>query len=194
MPSIARLVDAKEQDSPEVAYDDSDEELKPPSDSGSEVSGEGVNPTPKRQNLTKIRPYNQRDTKREANELKPKALSARGLRRLEAKTNAFLIKTMDNTHVRLGKDLETSFKIFHAICEKYEGVSSHGDPYFIQRYLMKIKYEEGSDLTDFFIKLEHAMDAVSSATESVVTDGKKSLYLFDAMPETWMHDLNVWKD
>ncbi|GMF26093.1 unnamed protein product [Phytophthora fragariaefolia] len=184
---------AKEQDPPEVDYDDSDEELKPPSDSGSEVSGKGVNPTPKRQDLPKIRPFNQRDTKREAKALKPKALSARELRRLEAKTKAFLIKTMDNTHVRLVKDLETSFEIFQAICEKYEGVSSHGDPYFIQGYLMKIKYEEGSDLTDFFIKLEQAMDAASSATESVMTDGQKSLYLFHAMPETWKHDLNVWK-
>ncbi|GMF62007.1 unnamed protein product [Phytophthora fragariaefolia] len=36
---------AKEQDSPEVDYDDSDEDLKPPSDSGSEGSGKGVNPT-----------------------------------------------------------------------------------------------------------------------------------------------------
>ncbi|GMF62006.1 unnamed protein product [Phytophthora fragariaefolia] len=78
---------------------------------------------------------------------------------------------MDNTHVRLVKDLETSFEIFQAICEKYEGVSSHGDLYFIQGYLMKFKYEEGSDLTDFFIKLEQAMDAGSSATESVMTDG-----------------------
>ncbi|GMF41337.1 unnamed protein product [Phytophthora fragariaefolia] len=109
---------AKEQDSPEVDYDDSDEELKPPSDSGSEVSGKGVNPTPKRQDLPKIRPFNQRDTKREAKALKPKALSARELRRQEAKTKAFLIKTMDNTHVRLVNDLETSFEIFQAICEK----------------------------------------------------------------------------
>ncbi|KAE8982170.1 hypothetical protein PR002_g23604 [Phytophthora rubi] len=184
---------AIEQDSPEVDYDDSDEELKPPSDSGSEDSGEGANSTSRRQDLPQIRPFNQRDTKRDVKALKPKALNARKLRRLEAKTKAFLIKTMDNTHVRLVKDLETSFEIFQAICEKYEGVSSHGDPYFIQGYLMKIKYEEGSDLTDFFIKLEQAMDAASSATESVMTDGQKSLYLFHAMPETWKHDLNVWK-
>ncbi|GMF20468.1 unnamed protein product [Phytophthora fragariaefolia] len=38
------------------------------------------------------------------------------------------------------------------------------------------------------------MDAASSATESVMTGGQKSLYPFHAMLETWKHDLNVWKD
>ncbi|KAG3086717.1 hypothetical protein PI124_g18146 [Phytophthora idaei] len=124
---------------------------------------------------------------------KPQPLSPRERRRLEAKTKAFLMETMDNTHVRLVKNFETSYDIFKYICEKYEGASFHGDPYFIQHYWMEIKYEEGSDLTEFFLKLENAMKAASEATESVMTEGQKSLYLFRSMPKSWKNDLHIWK-
>ncbi|KAG6616178.1 Pol Polyprotein [Phytophthora cinnamomi] len=100
---------------------------------------------------------------------------------------------MDNTHVRLVKDLKTSYEIFQAICAKYEGAAFHGDPYFIQHYLMELKYEEGGDLDDFFLKLENAMNATSEATESVMTEGQKSIYLFHALPKSWKDDLRVWK-
>ncbi|EGZ21757.1 hypothetical protein PHYSODRAFT_496377, partial [Phytophthora sojae] len=101
---------------------------------------------------------------------------------------------MDNTHVRLVKNLVTSYDIFTFICEKYKGAAFHGDPYFIQHYLMEIKYEEGSDLSEFFVKLETAMKAASEATESVMTEGQKSIYLFHSMPKSWKDDLRVWKD
>ncbi|KAG2777615.1 hypothetical protein PC129_g22313 [Phytophthora cactorum] len=58
---------------------------------------------------------------------------------------------------------------------------------------MEIKYEEGSDLTDFFLKLENAMKAASEATKSGMTEGQKSLYLFHSMPKSWKNDLRIWK-
>uniref|UniRef100_H3GIX7 Retrovirus-related Pol polyprotein from transposon TNT 1-94-like beta-barrel domain-containing protein n=1 Tax=Phytophthora ramorum TaxID=164328 RepID=H3GIX7_PHYRM len=149
---------ADEIDSDAVDYEESDEELKPPSDSGSDNSGEGINTTMKRSDLPEIRPFSRH-----------------------------------NTHVRLVKNITTSYAIFQAICKKYEGAAFHGDPYFIQHFLMKIKYEESSDLTEFFLQLENAMKAASEATESVMTDGQKSLYLFHSMPKTWKDDLRVWK-
>ncbi|POM68315.1 Hypothetical protein PHPALM_15541 [Phytophthora palmivora] len=100
---------------------------------------------------------------------------------------------MDDTHIRLVKNLTTAFDIFQAICTKYEGAAFHGDPYFIQHFVMEIKYEEGGDLTSFFLELENAMKAASEATESPLTDGQKSLYLFHSMPTTWKDDLRVWK-
>ncbi|OWY92126.1 hypothetical protein PHMEG_00038994 [Phytophthora megakarya] len=39
---------------------------------------------------------------------------------------------------------------------------------------MEIKYEEGGDLTSFFLELENVMKAASEATESPLTDGRKS--------------------
>ncbi|GMF49564.1 unnamed protein product [Phytophthora fragariaefolia] len=50
--------------------------------------------------------------------------------------------TMDNTHVRLVKNLVTSYDIFSFICEKYEGAAFHGDRYFIQHYLMEINLQK----------------------------------------------------
>ncbi|KAK1928487.1 hypothetical protein P3T76_016013 [Phytophthora citrophthora] len=83
--------------------------------------------------------------------------------------------------------------VFNYICQKCEGSAFHGDPYFIQHYLMEIKYEEGSDLTEFFLKLENAMKAASEATESVMTEGQKSIYLSHSMPKLWKDDLRIWK-
>ncbi|POM76728.1 Hypothetical protein PHPALM_6000 [Phytophthora palmivora] len=82
------------------------------------------------------------------------------------------MKTKDNTHVRLVKNLNTSYEILTFNCETYEGAAFHGDPYFIQHYLMEIKYEEGFDLTEFFLKLANAIKAASEATESQSIDGK----------------------
>ncbi|GMF17372.1 unnamed protein product [Phytophthora lilii] len=58
---------------------------------------------------------------------------------------------------------------------------------------MDIKYVEGSDLNEFFLSLENAMKAASDATESVMTEGQKSIYLFHSMPKSWKNDLRIWK-
>ncbi|POM65069.1 Hypothetical protein PHPALM_19291, partial [Phytophthora palmivora] len=58
---------------------------------------------------------------------------------------------------------------------------------------MEIKYEKGTDLTEFFLKLVNAMKAASEATESVMTEGQKSIYLFHSMPKSWKDDLRIWK-
>ncbi|KAL3667485.1 hypothetical protein V7S43_019054 [Phytophthora oleae] len=184
-----------EVDSDAVDYEDSDDELKPPSDSD-EDSGASSDTSIKRKDLPVARPFSQRDARRarkRAKKEKPQPLSQRERRRQEAKTKAFLMKTMDNMHVRLVKNLMTLYEIFNFICQKYEGAAFHGDPYFIQHYLMEIKYEEGSDLTEFFLKLENAMKAASEATESVMTEGQKSIYLFHSMPKSWKDDLRIWK-
>uniref|UniRef100_H3GSE4 Uncharacterized protein n=1 Tax=Phytophthora ramorum TaxID=164328 RepID=H3GSE4_PHYRM len=103
-------------------------------------------------------------------------------------------KTMDDTHIRLVKNLTTAYDIFQAICKKYEGAAFHGDPmYYILHFLMETKYEEGSDVNEFFLILEDAMRAASKATESVLTDGQKSVYLFHSMPASWKDDLRIWK-
>ncbi|KAG3200676.1 hypothetical protein PC128_g4425 [Phytophthora cactorum] len=124
---------------------------------------------------------------------KPVPPSSRRLRRMEAQTKAFLMKTMDDTHIRLVKNLTSAYDIFQAICKKYEGAAFLGDPYFIQHFLMETKYEEGSDVNEFFLVLEDAMRATSKATESVLTDGQKSLYLFHSTPASWKDDLRIWK-
>ncbi|POM62859.1 reverse transcriptase [Phytophthora palmivora] len=83
---------------------------------------------------------------------------------------------MDNTHVRLVRNLTTSYEIFTIICTTYEGAAFHGDPNFIQHYLMEIQYKEGSNLTEFFLKLENATKASEEAIES-----------------SWKNDLRIWK-
>ncbi|EGZ21543.1 hypothetical protein PHYSODRAFT_247483 [Phytophthora sojae] len=179
----------------EIDYDESDDDDKPQSGSDEDSSGDSDSAI-KRKDLPVIRPFNRRDARQARKPLKKpktKPLNPRERRRQEAKTKAFLMKTMDNTHVRLVKNLVTSYDIFTFICEKYEGAAFHGDPYFIQHYLMEIKYEESSDLTEFFLKLENAMKSASEATESVMTEGQKSIYLFHSMPKSWKDDLRVWK-
>ncbi|KAE8991245.1 hypothetical protein PR002_g20914 [Phytophthora rubi] len=49
-----------------------------------------------------------RETPKQLKKTKTKPLNQRERRRQEAKTKAFLMKTMDNTHVRLVKNLVTS--------------------------------------------------------------------------------------
>ncbi|POM67625.1 Hypothetical protein PHPALM_16342, partial [Phytophthora palmivora] len=148
-------------DSDEVDFEESSNELQPSDDD---------TPSSKktqRADLPIVRPFAERDVSRDRKQVKrrkPTPPSARHLRRMEAQTKAFLMKTMDDTHIRLVKNLTTAFDIFQAICTKYEGSAFHGDPYFIQHFLMKIKYEEGGDLTSFFLELENAMTAASEAT------------------------------
>ncbi|OWZ07172.1 hypothetical protein PHMEG_00020467 [Phytophthora megakarya] len=149
--------ESAEIDSDAVDYEDSDDELKPLSDSDVESGGNSETAT------------------------KRTKLPVRERRRQEAKAKAFLMKTMDTTH----------------------GAAFHGDPYFIQHYLMELKYEEDSELTDFFLKLENAMKAAQEATDSVMAEGQKSIYLFcgvagsrfrfHSMPRSWKDDLPIWK-
>ncbi|POM61440.1 hypothetical protein PHPALM_29542 [Phytophthora palmivora] len=155
-------------DSDAVDYEESDDELKPPPGSD-EASGDESDTSIKRNDLPEIRPFNRRQVSQERK------------------------RVLKNTHVRLIKNLNTSYEIFTLICEKYEGAAFHGDPYFIQHDLMKIKYEEVSDLTEFFLKLENAMKAASKANESVMTEGQKSIYLFHSMPKPWKDDIRIWK-
>ncbi|GMF62009.1 unnamed protein product [Phytophthora fragariaefolia] len=184
-----------EVDSDAVDYDESNDDVKPASGSDGDSSDDSDTAI-KRKDLPVIRPFNRRDAcqaPKQSMKTKAKPLNQRERRRQEAKTKAFLMKTMDNTHVRLVKNLVTSYDIFSFICEKYEGAAFHGDPYFIHNYLMEIKYDEGSDLTEFSLKLENAMKAASEATESVTTEGQKSIYLFHSMPKSWKDDLRIWK-
>ncbi|POM68744.1 Hypothetical protein PHPALM_15054 [Phytophthora palmivora] len=109
-------------------------------------------------------------------------------RRQEAKTKAFLIKTTDNTHVRLAKNLN----FLRVICEKCNS-AYHGDPHFNHPYLMEIKYEEGLDLTEVFLTLENAMKPATESTEIVMSETQKSIYLFHAMPKSWNNDLSLRK-
>uniref|UniRef100_H3GXI1 Retrovirus-related Pol polyprotein from transposon TNT 1-94-like beta-barrel domain-containing protein n=1 Tax=Phytophthora ramorum TaxID=164328 RepID=H3GXI1_PHYRM len=107
-----------------------------------------------------------RDDLKRAEKLKAKSLklSSRKLRLDEAKAKAFLIKTIDDQHVLMVKDKTTAYEIFQTLCSKYEGAAIHGDPYYIQSYLMALKYEEGSDLMAFIIDLEESMKAAAEAT------------------------------
>ncbi|OWZ06694.1 LOW QUALITY PROTEIN: hypothetical protein PHMEG_00021022 [Phytophthora megakarya] len=120
-------------------------------------------------------------------------LSSRSLRIMEAKAKAFLIKTIDDQHILMVKDKTTAFEIFQTICNKYEGAAAHGDPYYIQSYLMTLKYEEGTDLTAFFFEVEQDMKATAEATDSVMSDQQKSLYLYHALPTAWKSEMTVWK-
>ncbi|GMF62069.1 unnamed protein product [Phytophthora fragariaefolia] len=183
-----------EVDSDAVDYDESNDDVKPASGSD-EDSSDDSDTVIKRKDLPVIRPFNRRDARqapKQSMKTKAKHMNHNDRRRQEGKTKAFRMKTMDNTHVRLVKNLVTSYDIFSFICERYEGAAFQGDPYFIQHYLMEIKYEEGSDLTEFPLKLENAMKAALEATESVVTDGQKSIYLFHSMPKSWKDDFCIW--
>ncbi|EGZ09906.1 hypothetical protein PHYSODRAFT_338620 [Phytophthora sojae] len=87
----------------------------------------------------------------------------------------------------------TAYEIFATIRERYEDKSLHGDPYYIQSFLMKLKYKEGTDLTLFFLKLEQTLHACSVSTNSSLSDEQQSIYLYLAMPTSWRNDLQIWK-
>ncbi|OWZ09108.1 LOW QUALITY PROTEIN: hypothetical protein PHMEG_00018246 [Phytophthora megakarya] len=164
-------------DSDEVDFEDSSDELHPSDDD---------TPSPKetkRADLPIVRPFAERNISRDHKQVKrcnPTLPSARHLRRMEAQTKGFLMKAMNDTHIRLFKNLTMAFDIFQAICTKYEGAAFHGDPYFIQYFLMEKKVE-GGDLTSFFFEPENALKAASEVAESPLTDGQISLYLFHSM-------------
>ncbi|KAG3111415.1 hypothetical protein PI124_g9855 [Phytophthora idaei] len=120
-------------------------------------------------------------------------LSSKKLRLEEAQAKAFLIKTIDDQHVLMVKDKTTAYEIFQTLCSKYEGAAIHGDPYYIQSYLMALKYEGGADLMSFIIDLEESMKAAAEATNSVLNDEQKSLYLYHSLPSVWKPELAVWK-
>ncbi|KAG2983218.1 hypothetical protein PC120_g24491 [Phytophthora cactorum] len=123
-----------------------------------------------------------RDDLKRAEKLKAKSqkLSSKKLRLEEAQAKAFLIKTIDDQHVLMIKNKTTAYEIFQTLCSKYEGAAIHGDPCYIQSYLMALKYEEGADLMSFIIDLEESMKAASEATNSVLSD-------------EWKPELAVWK-
>ncbi|KAG4052192.1 hypothetical protein PC123_g12630 [Phytophthora cactorum] len=50
---------------------------------------------------------------------------------------------------------------------------------------MENKYEESSDLTEFFLNLEDAMSVAQEATDSVLTERERSISLFHWMPRSW---------
>ncbi|KAF1323990.1 Integrase catalytic core protein, partial [Globisporangium splendens] len=119
--------------------------------------------------------------------------SASKLRKMEARTRAFLFKTIDDMHVLIVDDQPTAYDVFQTLCHRYQGTKAHGDPYWIQHYLMEIKYEEGSDVTRFFLDLEEAMRNTSDATSSIMNDEQKPIYLYHSMPAEWKMSLNIWK-
>ncbi len=195
-PPVAVSAPPTTPDSDAVDYGTSDDELNPSAKSDT-VSADSAIDADMATKLPSIKSFS--ETKRENMSLRAKkkphrpALSSRMLRQMEAKAKAFLIKTIDDTHVRLIVDAKTAYDIFQTLCAKYEGAAVHGDPYFIQHYLMEIKYEEGSDLTLFFLQLEKAMRAASESMNTTMTDAQMSLYLFHSMPTSWKDDLKIWK-
>ncbi|ETL24196.1 hypothetical protein L914_21545, partial [Phytophthora nicotianae] len=70
------------------------------------------------------------------------------------KTETFLMKTTDNTHVQLANILTTSYEIFKFICQE----------------------PGGSNSIEFFLTLRNAMKAAHEATDSVMIEGQKSIY------------------
>ncbi|KAG4038276.1 hypothetical protein PC123_g26161 [Phytophthora cactorum] len=186
-------VEASPKPATAAGYDSQAVDYEPSSDDDDPASEEGAKSGPATKPPSPIRPFTQRKSRRRVENEKPVSPSSRRLRRMEAQTKAFLMNTMDDTHIRLVKNLTSAYDIFQAICKKNEGAAFHGDPYFIQHFLMETKYEEGRDVNEFFLVLEDAMRAASKATESVLTDGQKLLYLFHSMPASWKDDIRIWK-
>ena len=82
-------------ESNEVDYADSADDLQPDSD-GEDESAQEATSQPKPHPV--IRPFNHRKAHHSENK-RVQAPSTRRLRRMEAQTKAFLMKTMDDTHV-----------------------------------------------------------------------------------------------
>ncbi|KAK1939380.1 hypothetical protein P3T76_008764 [Phytophthora citrophthora] len=112
--SPAKATKDAEVDSDAVDYEKSDDELKPPSDSDDD-SGASSDGSIKRKDLPAVRQFKSRVARRARKRIKsenPQPLSQREHRRQEAKTKAVLMKTMDNMHVQLVKNLTTSYENF----------------------------------------------------------------------------------
>lgn len=116
--------------------------------------------------------------------VKIKATYMKKLRTKEAQANAYLVKTLDDTNIRLLQGKTTVFEIFQMICSRYENTSVHGDPYWIQDFLTKFRYEEGTDVTTFF-ELEKATKAISESTESAMSNQQRSIYPYHVLPGAW---------
>ncbi|KAG3061245.1 hypothetical protein PI124_g22797 [Phytophthora idaei] len=119
--------------------------------------------------------------------------SSRVRRRMERKTRSFLISMIDDSHGLLVEGCTSAYAIYQKLCDRYEGTTAHGDPYYINHYLMTIKYNEGTDLMALFLEFERALKHAAEATGIVMTDEQKSLYLYHAMPSSWKPDLAIWK-
>ncbi|KAF1316144.1 hypothetical protein FI667_g15611, partial [Globisporangium splendens] len=85
-------------------------------------------------------------------------------RKMEARTRAFLFKTIANMQVLIADDPPTAYD-----------------------------YEEDSDVTWFFLDLEEAMRNTSDSTSSIMNDEQKSIYMYHSMPAEWKMSLNIWK-
>ncbi|POM69494.1 Hypothetical protein PHPALM_14212 [Phytophthora palmivora] len=105
-------------------------------------------------------------------------------RRMERKPRLFLISTIDDAHVLLVEGCASAYSMCQTLRDRYEGSTAHGDPYYINYFLMTIKYEEGTNLMAFFLTFERALKVTAQATDIVMTDEQKSIYLYHAMPST----------
>ncbi|GMF25018.1 unnamed protein product [Phytophthora lilii] len=169
----APTADDAEDPSSSESSSEASSETATAGDDGDVDMGQGSPPVIQSFSATK------REEKKRAEKLRAKSLkqSSKRLRRSDAEAKAFLIKTIDDQHVLMVKDKTTLFEIFQTLCDKYKGTATHGDPYYIQSYLMTLKYEEGMDLTAFFFEMESAMKLSAEATNSVMSDEQKTLYL-----------------
>ncbi|KAG3073343.1 hypothetical protein PI124_g20793 [Phytophthora idaei] len=113
---------------------------------------------------------------------------------MERKTRSFLISTIDDSHVLLVEGCTSAYAIYLKLRDRYESSTAHGDPYYINHYLMTIKYDEGTDLMEFCLEFERALKHASESTGIVVVDEQKSLYLYYTMPSSWRPDLAIWKE
>lgn len=175
--------------------------LDPNADPDEQSGGNSGSSKSKPSGLPRIKPFAAVHAAAERRRLKSeraearraRAPDARKLKRMEARTIAFLMKTMDNTHIRLVKDLHTAFDIYQMICSKYEGTNAHGDPYNIMEYLFSAKFKEGADLMEFVLQYEDAMRALSDALGATLEESFKSMFLFNAMPKSWTPAMQIWK-
>lgn len=85
---------------------------------------------------------------------------------------------MDDTHLLLIEGYTTAYSIYQLLRDRYEGSTAHGDPYYINHYLMTIKYEESTDLMTFFLEFERALKSAAKATGIIMKDEQNSLYLY----------------
>ncbi|KAF1316504.1 Integrase catalytic core protein, partial [Globisporangium splendens] len=187
---------------PEASMDVDMEELAPPpwksspsssgsDDSDNESATEDSMP-PKNISFSARKREEEEKSAKKA-KVKSRKPSASKLRKMEARTRAFLFKAIDDMHVLIVDNQPTAYDVFQTLCHRYQGTKAHGDPYWIQHYLMEIKYEEGSDVTRVFLGLEEAMRNTSDATSSIMNGEQKSIYLYHSMTAEWKMSLNIWK-
>ncbi|KAG3105265.1 hypothetical protein PI124_g14736 [Phytophthora idaei] len=111
-------VEASPKPATAAGYDSQAVDYEPSSDDDDPASEEGAKSGPATKPPSPIRPFTQRKSRRRVENEKPVPPSSRRLRRMEAQTKAFLMKTVDDTHIRLVKNLTSAYAIFQAICKK----------------------------------------------------------------------------